>query len=106
MAVWVDRNDRQVYETVSTDQGRSWTTPVKVNTGAAKTNTFPQVAGGPAGTFAIAWYGSDSSVDSDHQPANTAPNSSDFPWDGYVAGVSHAGPQAPTIAQHAVTRHP
>src|SRR3954447_14786950 len=106
MAVWVDRSDRQVYETVSTDQAKSWTTPVKVNTGAAKTNTFPQVAGGPAGTFAIAWYGSDSTVDSDHQPANTAPNSSDFPWYGYVAVVSNAASTAPTIAQQPFTEHP
>ncbi|MEN3341289.1 MAG: hypothetical protein V7644_693 [Actinomycetota bacterium] len=106
MAVWVDRNDRQVYETVSTDQGTSWMTPVKVNTGAARTNTFPEVAGGPAGTFAIAWYGSDSSLDSDHQPPNTAPNSSDFPWYGYVAVVSNATSTTPTIAQQPFTEHP
>jgi hypothetical protein len=106
MAVWVDRNDRQVYETVSTDQGTSWTTPVKVNTGAARTNAVPEVAGGAAGTFAIAWYGSDSSLDSDHQPPNTAPNSSDFPWYGYVAVVSNATSTTPTIAQQPFTEHP
>jgi hypothetical protein len=77
-----------------------------VNSIAVKTNTFPQVAGGAAGTFAIAWYGSDSTLDSDHQPPNTAPNSSDFPWYGYVAVVSNATSTKPTIAQQPFTEHP
>jgi hypothetical protein len=106
MAVWIDRSDRQVYETTSTDGGQTWTAPVQVNSAPARTNTFPEVAGGDAGTFVVAWYGNDSTTDSDHQPENTAANSSDFPWYGYVAVVSHADGLAPTIAQQRFTSHP
>ncbi|HET7567917.1 MAG TPA: hypothetical protein VFJ91_07995 [Gaiellaceae bacterium] len=106
MAVWIDRNDRNVYETVSTDGGESWTAPLQVNSPPARTNTFPQVAGGAAGTFVVAWYGSDSTLDSDSQPANTSADSSKYPWYGYVAVVSHADTLRPTVAQQPFTEHP
>jgi hypothetical protein len=106
MVIWIDGTDRNVYASVSTDQGASWTTPLKVNTPPSVTNVFPQVVGGAAGTFVLTWYGSESSLDSDHQPPNAAPNSSDFPWYGYVAVVTRADTLQPTVAQQRFTSHP
>ncbi|MCU1676931.1 MAG: hypothetical protein JWM93_1689, partial [Frankiales bacterium] len=106
MVVWIDGTDRNVYESVSTDQGATWTSPVQVNTPPATTNTFPQVTGGPAGTFALAWYGNDSTTDSDHQPANNTPEATSYPWYGYVAVIAKANTLKPHIAQQRFTKHP
>jgi hypothetical protein len=79
---------------------------LQVNSPPSTTNTFPEVTGGPAGTFAIAWYGSDSNVDSEHQPANTTPEAASYPWYGYVAVVTKADTLKPHIAQQPFTEHP
>jgi hypothetical protein len=106
MVVWVDGTDHNVYESVSTDGAKSFTTPLKVNTGDAVTNEFPEVAGGDPGTFAITWYGTSVGGSSDDMPANDAADSGKFPWYGYVAVVSHADTLQPTVAQQRFTEHP
>jgi hypothetical protein len=106
MVVWIDGTDRNVYESVSRDQGKSWTQPVQVNTPPATTNVFPQVVGGAAGRFVVTYYGNESTTSSDDQPANTAPDSSNFPWYGYVAVINRADTLKPTIAQQRFTTHP
>ena len=106
MVVWIDGTDRNVYESVSTDAGTSWTTPVQVNTPPATTNTFPEVAGGSKGRFVISWYGNDSTASSDDQPANTSVDAANYPWYGYVAVVTKANTLAPHIAQQPFTKHP
>jgi hypothetical protein len=106
MVVWIDGTDRNVYESVSKDQGATWTAPVQVNTPPATTNVFPEVAGGKAGTFAIAWYGNESAKSSDDQPANTSADAGNYPWYGYVAVVTHADTLKPDIAQQRFTKHP
>jgi len=106
MVVWVDGNDHNVYESVSTDAMKSFTTPLKVNTGDAVTNEFPEVAGGDAGTFAISWYGTSVAGSSDDMPANDAADSGKYPWYGYVAVVSKADTLSPTVAQQRFTAHP
>ena len=106
MVVWVDGNDHNVYESVSTDGGTKWTDALKVNTGDAKTNEFPEVDGRGAGEFAITWYGNDSGASSDSMPANDAADSAKYPWYGYVALVSHADTLKPTVAQQRFTEHP
>jgi hypothetical protein len=106
MVVWIDGSDRNVYESVSTDRGAAWSTPLKLNTPPATTNTFPEVAGGAAGTFAVTWYGNDSTKSSDNQPANTSVEASGYPWYGYVAVVTHADALKPNVAQQTFTAHP
>jgi hypothetical protein len=91
---------------VSTDAMKSFTTPLKVNTGDAVTNEFPEVAGGDAGTFAISWYGTSVAGSSDDMPANDAADSGKYPWYGYVAVVSGANTLAPKVAQQRFTAHP
>jgi hypothetical protein len=106
MVVWIDGTDRNVYESVSKDQGATWTAPVQANAPPATTNVFPEVTGGKAGTFAIAWYGNESTKSSDDQPANTSADAGNYPWYGYVAVVTHADTLKPDIAQQRFTKHP
>jgi hypothetical protein len=106
MVVWIDGTDRNVYESVSRDSGKSWTKALQVNSAPAGTNVFPQVVGGAAGKFVVAWYGNESKTSSDDQPANTDPKASAFPWYGYVAVITGADTLTPTIAQQRFTKHP
>lgn len=106
MVVWVDGNDHNVYESVSKDAGATWTSPLKINNGDAKTNEFPEVIGHGPGEFAIVWYGNASGESSDTMPANTAADSDKYPWFGYVALVTHADTLQPTVAQQRFTEHP
>ena len=106
MVVWVDGNDHNLYESVSTDGATTWTDPLKVNTGDAKTNEFPEVAGRAPGEFAITWYGNASGESSDDMPANDSKESEKYPWYGYVALVTKANTLQPTVAQQRFTEHP
>jgi hypothetical protein len=106
MVVWVDGNDHNLYESTSTDGGTKWTDALKINTGDAKTNEFPEVTGRGAGEFAITWYGNASGESSDSMPANTSADSAKYPWYGYVALVTHADTLQPTVAQQKFTEHP
>ena len=106
MVVWIDGTDRNVYESVSRDEGTSWTKPVQVNSPPARTNVFPQVVGGSAGRFVVTYYGNDSTASSDDQPANTDAGSSAYPWYGYVAVITGADTLTPRIAQQRFTEHP
>jgi hypothetical protein len=106
MVVWIDGTDHNVYESVSTDGTKSFTTPVKINTGDAVTNEFPEVAGGAAGTFVITWYGTSIAGSSDDMPANDSADSGKYPWYGYAAVVSKADTLTPTVAQQRFTKHP
>jgi len=106
MVVWVDGTDHNLYESTSTDGGTKWTDALKINTGDAKTNEFPEVTGRGVGEFAITWYGNASGESSDSMPPNTSADSAKYPWYGYVALVTHADTLQPTVAQQRFTEHP
>jgi hypothetical protein len=50
-------NERESYISRSENGGRTWTTPVQVNTGDAKTAVYPTVAATGSNTVAVAYYG-------------------------------------------------
>jgi hypothetical protein len=107
-AAWVDESDHNVYYTASTDQGTTWTAPIRVNAGPAVTSVFVWAHAGAAGSLALAWLGTDQvgapgdfpSWSSDPQGATAVK------WFGYVASISKATTSAPTLAIQPFTEKP
>jgi hypothetical protein len=96
--VWADQGgDRGVYLATSTDQGQSWSDPIKVSTDDLKANVFPWVVAGDAGRIWVTWYGS--------QATGGAP-SNRGPWNVYAAQSLNALEAAPTFGQFKVNEHP
>lgn len=50
-------DDHNVYYSVSTDRGRTWSPPVKVNGAPASTAIFPWAVAGDAGKLDVVYYG-------------------------------------------------
>jgi hypothetical protein len=107
-AAWIDTNDSAVYYSSSTDQGQTWTTPVKVSTSPSNTAEFLWAQAGSAGTLALAWYATDATGQPD-----TFPNWNDDPvgatsvkWWGYVGTITNAASLSPTVAQQRFTGKP
>lgn len=51
-------NDVDIFLKHSTDQGKTWSDPVKVNDGTTKVNVFPWMETGPTpGSVGVVWYG-------------------------------------------------
>jgi hypothetical protein len=87
-------NGANVFLTASTNQGASWTTPVRVNNGAAsKTAMGPWVTAGAAGHVNIAFWGT-SAADA---------NSTTASWQVFNAQSANATNAIPTITQAAAT---
>jgi hypothetical protein len=87
-------NGTNVFLTASTDQGGTWTTPVRVNNGAAsKTAMGPWVTAGSAGRVNIVFWGT-----SDGNANDTAAQ-----WQVFNAQSLNATAAIPTIAQVAAT---
>jgi hypothetical protein len=83
-------DSRNVYLTSSSDQGASFTPPVRVNNGAVtKTAVSPWVTAGSAGKVNIQWWGTSHT------------NSMDFtdPWQVFMAQTQNAFANVPTFAQ-------
>jgi len=111
LATWIAGGaggDNHVYYSASSDEGRTWTAPVRVDAAPSNTATFPVAVGGPAGTFTIAWLGQQSTLDSDDMPAwgNDPHGATLYPWYGYVATITNANTLAPSIAQQRFTSKP
>jgi hypothetical protein len=107
-AAWVDEGDHNVYYSSSGDQGRTWTPPIRVNSGPAVTNVWVWAHAGEPGSLALAWYGTDQVGG-----PNDFPNWSSDPqgatgvkWLGYVAAITKANSKGPTIAQQPFTEKP
>ena len=107
-AVWVDGADHNVYYSSSTDQGSTWTPPIRVNTGPAVTNLFVWTHAGEPGSLAVAWLGTDQVGDPNEFPSwfNDPQGSTAYKWFGYVASITKATSKAPTIAQQPFTEKP
>ncbi len=111
LALWIaggNGGDNQVYYSASTDEGRTWTSPVRVSVAPASSNTFPVAVGGAPGEFAVAWLGQQSSLDSDAMPSwfNDPQGATKYPWYGYVATISGANTLTPKIGQQRFTSKP
>jgi hypothetical protein len=105
---WIDQSDHNIYYSASSDQGTTWTTPVRVNAGASVTNVFVWAHGGESGSLALAWLGTSAAG-----PPNSFPQWSANPagatavkWFGYVAAITKAAGKSPTLAQQPFTEKP
>ena len=61
-------NDTDIYLKHSTDQGKTWSDPVKVNGGTidSKINIFPWMETGPTpGSIGVVWYGTSNPINND-----------------------------------------
>jgi hypothetical protein len=107
-AAWIDTNDSGVYYSSSTDQGESWTTPVRVSMAPATTAEFLWAQGGQPGTLALAWYATDTAGQPDSFPswANDPQGATAIKWWGYAATVANAASLSPTISQQRFTEKP
>jgi hypothetical protein len=109
--VWIaggNGGNNQVYYTASTDEGKSWTTPVQVNSPPSNSNTFPVATAPAKGRLVVSWLGQSSTVDSDLMPSwfNDKQGATGYPWYGYVATITGANGLTPTIAQQPFTSKP
>lgn len=87
-------NGTNIYLTSSSDQGTSWTSPVRVNNGTeTKTALAPWVDAGDAGKVDVMWW------------ATPSPNSlaADAQWKVYFAQTQNAFAKTPTISENAAT---
>jgi hypothetical protein len=107
---WIDGTNFNLYYAFSTDQGQSWSAPVKVNTGSAATSEFDWAQGGAAGKLVLAWYATDVKQLSDDMPsmldATQADDATKYQWYGYAALVDNASTAKPTIRQARFTAKP
>ncbi len=87
-------NGTNVYLSSSSDQGTTWTTPVRVNNGnATKTALSPWIDAGDAGKVDIMWWGTSSS----------SSLSGSAQWKVFFAQTQNALALTPTISQNAAT---
>ena len=99
--VWTERHP-EVQETwsmlaVSTDHGDHWSAPVKVNSSAVKTTTFPWIVAGDAGRIDVVYYGTDATGPS----PETVPGTSQ--WRVYMAQSLNATSATPTFEEVVAT---
>jgi hypothetical protein len=107
---WIDGTNFNLYYAFSTDQGKTWSAPVQVNSGSSVTNEFDWARGGSRGTLALAWYATDKTATggSDGMPnyLNDPGGAARFPWYGYAALITKANTASPTVAQARFTEKP
>jgi hypothetical protein len=89
--------DVGTYLAVSTDMGRTFRKPVKVNSGGVHNANFPWVIAGDAGRVAVAFYGTKTKGDSTNNAG---------PWDVYLTQSTDFLGRAPHLTQVKVSEHP
>ncbi|MGZ4281476.1 MAG: hypothetical protein ACXVQ4_05215 [Gaiellaceae bacterium] len=107
-ASWIDTNDSNVYYSYSTDQGSTWSTPVRVTTPPATTSEFLWAQAASPGTLALVWYSTDTAGQPDSFPnwADDPNGATTVKWYGYAGVVTNAASLSPTIAQQRFTEKP
>jgi hypothetical protein len=107
-ASWIDEHDNNVYYSYSTDEGATWSTPVKVNSAPAVTNEFLWAQGGDPGTVVLAWLGTDATGTPDSFPSwkVDAQGATGVKWFGYVSTITAAASKKPVLAQQRFTEKP
>jgi hypothetical protein len=107
-AVWVDETDHNVYYAASSDAGRSWRGPLRVNGNEALTSALPVAVAGAPGFLAIAWLGANSTrAAAAMPPFATSPRAATrFRWYGYAAVVTGAASPGASIVQRRFTAKP
>ncbi|TMI16118.1 hypothetical protein E6H35_00740, partial [Candidatus Bathyarchaeota archaeon] len=105
---WVDTANNNVYLTVSTNAGTSWSTPLQVNGDPANTNVMPWAIAGAAGTVDIVFYGTNARGDPNNFPSwyNNRVAATSVKWFVYFTQVQAATTPTPTIYQVKASEHP
>lgn len=111
-AVWVDKNNFNVYLTVSTNQGNTWTSPIQLNGDPANTNVFPWVVAGSTGLVDAVFLGTN--APSPFGPStfpswfNSRSAATVYKWFPYLVQVhfNFTSPGSSTIYQAQVSDHP
>jgi hypothetical protein len=104
---WADEEDQNVYLTLSIDEGKHWSKPIRVNSEPANTAEFVWAAAS-GDKVAVGWLGTDKKGVSDDFPQyNSNPDAADdYQWFGYIAMITNATSTKPTIAQQRFTKKP
>jgi hypothetical protein len=106
-STWTRTGGCSVFFAVSKDQGRSWSRPVKVNSGPGCA-TFPWIDASAKGRLALAWYETDTMKQKPISQPPVGPPSNpafqdnvpdDAPWDLHVALVTGADTRRPAITE-------
>jgi hypothetical protein len=107
-AVWVDRNDHNVYYSSSTNEGTTWSTPIRINGNLANSNVWPWAQGGNDGTLVVSWYGNSSHLDSNLMPSwyDSRQAATTYKWYGYASLITNATGATPSFAQVQFTEKP
>ncbi len=105
---WVDTTNNNVYLTVSTNAGTSWSTPLQVNGDPANTNIMPWAIAGSPGTVDVVFYGTDVRGDPNNFPSwyNNRVAATSVKWFVYFVQVQAATTLAPAIYQVKASEHP
>lgn len=100
--VWTERVNvgganvgTDTYYAYSTDQGATWSAPLKINK-APFTTTYPWIVAGSDGRVGIVYYGSASKSDPEHVPGD---------WYVYYAFSADGHSAAPTFTEDLVAPH-
>jgi len=105
---WADEANNNVYLTVSTNTGTSWSTPLQINGDPANTNVMPWAIAGAPGTVDIVFYGTNARGDPNNFPSwyNNRVAASSVKWFAYFVQVQAATTSTPTIYQAKASEHP
>ena len=109
-AVWSDQTN--IYYSSSSDQGTTWTTPVRVNAGSTvgKANLFPWVAADGNGHVVVTWFGANRAGNSNDtgvmEPAcPDGSNSCWAEWNVYLAETVSGHELVPGFTQYTASDH-
>jgi len=109
-AVWSDQTN--IYYASSSDQGTTWTSPVRVNSGGTvgKANVFPWVAADANGHVVVTWLGANKAGNSNDATV-MAPTCSDgtnscwAQWNVYLAETVSGHELVPSFTQYTASDH-
>jgi hypothetical protein len=105
---WVDSKTNNVYLSVSTNAGTTWSNPLQVNGDPANTNVMPWAVAGKPGTVDIVFYGTSARGDPNLFPSwlKNRQAATSVKWFTYFVQVQNATTNSPTIYQVQASEHP
>jgi hypothetical protein len=105
---WVDSKNNNVYLSVSTNTGTTWSNPLQVNGDPANTNVMPWAIAGNSGTVDIVFYGTSARNDPNMFPSwlKNRQAATGVKWFTYFVQVQNATTTTPTIYQVQASEHP
>jgi photosystem II stability/assembly factor-like uncharacterized protein len=92
-AVWSDDQDLLPYVAYSKDDGATWSSPLGIGAPGVKTSAYPSITAGPAGTVAVAYYGSPQARGS----ADGYFENDGLPYEAYVVVTDDLFASSPTF---------